>query len=186
MRICSPMCVVALLCTSVAVNACSSSVPGDVTLPATATPLSLSADPDPIAPEFLPWSGCSTHPSFGLRFVVNVGGPPHVALRQMRFGFHDRSGVQIRPMVAMGTGGQQFPNAGPIPFPSPSSSGSSIPFPTSTPLMAVISSVGSSRTLPVSMSFPCGVPSSGTLIIVGDYDDHGRSYSSEVRVRVGN
>ena len=185
MRISSPMCVAALLCTGVVTGACSNSVPPDVTLPASATPVSLSADPDPLAPEFLPWSGCSTHPPFGLRFVVSVGGPPHVAFRQMRFGFHDRSGMHARPLVAMNTGGQSIPNVGPIPFPSPSSSGSSITFPSATPLMTVISSVGSSRTLPVSMSFPCGVPASGTLIIIGDYDDHGRSGSSEVRVRVG-
>jgi len=185
MRICSPMCVAAVLCTSVALGACNAVAPDDVTLPASATPLSLSANPDPILPEFLPSHGCSIHPAFGLRFVISVGGP-HVAFRQMRFGFHDRFGRHSRPLVVIGTGGQAIPNAGPIPFPSPSSSGSSIPMPSSTPLMAVVSAVGTSRPLAVSMSFPCGVPSSGTLIIIGDFDDHGRSLSSELRVRVGN
>jgi hypothetical protein len=146
----------------------------------------LSATPDPLAPEYIPWTGCTAEQPFGLRFVVTVGGPPHVALRQVRFGFRDRFGHHFRPVIAASSGGQQFPNAGPIPFPSPSSSGSSIPFPSATPLMAVVSSVGTSRTLPVSMSFPCGVFASGTLIIIGDFDDHGRSGSSEVRVRVGS
>lgn len=184
MRISSPICALAVcLSASVALAGCNGSVPNDVTLPASATPVSLTATPDPIAPEYIPWTGCTAEQPFGLRFVVTVGGPPHVALRQVRFGFRDRFGGHFRPIVAGSSGGQQFPNAGPIPFPSPSSSGSSIPFPTATPLMAVVSSVGTSRTLPVSMSFPCGVFASGTLIIIGDFDNHG---SSEVRVRVGS
>ena len=182
MRISSPICAL-VVSASVALAACNGSVPADVTMPASATPLSLTANPDPITPEFIPWTGCTAEQPFGLRFVVSVGGPPHVALRQMRFGFRDRFGGHFRPIVAASFGGQPIPNVGPIPFPSPSSSGSTIPFPTATPLMAVISSVGSSRTLPVSMSFPCGVFASGTLIIIGDFDNQG---SSEVRVRVGS
>ena len=183
MRISSPICALAVCLSSVALAACSGSMPNDVTLPASATPVSLTATPDSLEPEFIPWNGCSADRPFGLRFVIGVDGPPHVALRQLRFGFRDRFGNHFRPIVAANFGGTPIANVGPIPFPSPTSTGSTIPLPSSTPLMAVITSVGSSRTIPVSMSFPCGVFSSGTLVVIGDFDGHG---SSEVRVRVGN
>lgn len=187
MRISSPICALVVgLSASVALAACNGPMPNDVTLPASATPVSLSADPNPIIPEFITQSGCFGSQPFGLRFLLAIGSPPHVAFRQIRLGFRDRFGGHFLPVAVTGTAGQQFRNVGPIPFPSPLSNGATIPFPSTTPLMATVSAVGSSRPLGVSMSFPCGVEASGTLIIIGDFDDHGRSRSTEVRVRVGN
>ena len=76
MRISSPICALVVgLSASVALAACNGPMPNDVTLPASATPVSLSADPNPIIPEFITQSGCFGSQPFGLRFLLAIGSP---------------------------------------------------------------------------------------------------------------
>jgi hypothetical protein len=173
-----------LLLATVVTTGCSSIDSSEVTMPATAQPVSLTAEPSNIRPQFLTASTCPTRPAFGFNFVLRLGGNPHVAFRQARFRFDDRFGVITVPRVVTTN---TFTNSGAVPFPSGSTlpSASPIPFPSSTPLTGVISIVGTSSELPVAVEFPCDVRPDGTLIIVVDFDDQGRSRSSKVRVRVG-
>lgn len=188
----SPMYVlVVLLSASATLTGCSQSEAPDLTSPAGTHPVSLTAEPNAIVPEILPHGGCSTAPGFGLRFVLRLGGPPHIAFQRVRFRFDDRLGRTLVPHAAFGShpisAAASFPSSGPVPIPTAPTlpSASPIPIPGATPLQGVLSSFGSARQLPVSLTFGCGTHRQGTLFVVVDFEDHGRSRSSEVRLKVG-
>lgn len=190
MRISSPMYVlVVLLSASAALIGCSRDS-SDLTRPATAQPVSLSAEPSPLTPEFLSGRGCVAPPAFGLRLVLGLGGPSHIVFRRVRFRFEDRFGGTAVPLITIGTSlfpaAPGVPNSGPVPIPSAPTmpGGSPIPVPSATSLPGVVTPLGSSRQLPLGLEFGCGVRATGTLIVVADLDDRGRTHSSEVRVRV--
>ena len=179
---------VVLLSAAAASSACSRADSAALTEPATAQSISVKLEPNAIVPALDDTPGCSTRSPFDLKFVVHLDGPPHVSFHRVRFRFEDRSGRIEVPTISMGPGltSTVFPNVGPIPFPSGSSlpTSTSIPMPQSTPLMATVSSFGSARQLPLRLHFNCGVDASGVLVVIADFDDHGRSRSHERRVDV--
>ena len=159
-----------------------------VTMPAATSAVNLAVEPNAIVPTLTGQGGCAVHQPFDLRFVVRLGGPHDVSFHRLRFRFEDRFGRIDVPRVSLGPGltGTTFPTVGPIPTPSGSSlpNSSPIPMPGVTPLMGTLSSFGSARQLPLWLEFGCGVAPYGTLVVIVDFDHHGRSLSSETRVEV--
>lgn len=179
-----------LLSATVASLGCGRAEFTAATMPSTAQAVSLSVEPAAIAPVFVPGSSCLARPSFDLRFVVRLSGPANVYFHRVRFRFEDRFGRVEVPRVSLAAGSSLsasfLPNSGSVPIPSGSGlpSSTSIPLPSATTLPGLVMSFGDARQLPLSLQFDCGVAPSGTLIIVVDFDDHGRPSSSETRVSV--
>jgi hypothetical protein len=48
----------------------------------------------------------------------------------------------------------------------------------------MLTSFGNARRLPLWLAFSCGIAPSGTLVVIVDYDGHGRWSSAETRLPV--
>jgi hypothetical protein len=184
MRVRFPMYVVAaLFSVSLGLTGCSRNE-STTTAPAAPTPVSLTAEPSVLTPEFVPGGGCHTDPAFGVRFAVGLSGPNDVYFRRLRFHFHDRFGRVDNPRVTLNNGAppppSSLPTSGPVPFPS----SSPIPMPGANTPAGMLTSFGHARRLPLWLDFTCGIAPSGTLVVIVDFDDHGRSLSAETRVPV--
>ena len=178
MRVRFPMYVVAaLFSVSLALTGCSRSE-STTTAPAAPTPVSLTAEPSALTPEFIMGGGCHTDPAFGVRFAVGLSGPSDVYFRRMRFRFHDRFGRVDSPRVTLAYGAPPPPSS--LPTSSPVTLPSSSPIPTP----GMLTSFGNARHLPLRLDFSCGIAPSGTLIVIVDFDDRGRSLTTETRVPV--
>lgn len=177
MRVRFPMYVVAaLFSVSLALTGCSRSE-STTTAPAAPTPVSLTAEPSALTPEFT-GGGCHSDPAFGVRFAVGLSGPNDVYFRRMRFRFHDRFGRVDSPRVTLAYGAPPPPSS--LPTSSPVTLPSSSPIPTP----GMLTSFGNARHLPLRLDFSCGIAPSGTLIVIVDFDDRGRSLTTETRVPV--
>jgi hypothetical protein len=179
-----------LLSATLALLGCGRGEFSAATMPSTAQAVSLTVEPAAIAPTFVAGASCLTRPPFDLRFVVRLAGPTNVFFHRVRFRFEDRFGRVEIPRVALAAGSSVSPavtpNLGPVPIPSGSvlPNSSPIPMPSATTLPGMVTSFGDARQLPLSLQFDCGVAPAGTLIVVVDFDDHGRPLSSEARVNV--
>lgn len=155
--------------------------------PSTTVKTSLTAEPVAARPEFLSNPTCPTHPSFGIRITVIVGGNDLI-VRGIRFAFTDRFGSRALPDVfPTPAGSTSIPSSSPIPIPgSAALPGSSpIPIPGSSPINGVLVSDGTRLALPFFLRFGCDVVPEGTIIIIVDTADRtGRPGTSEVRVAV--
>ena len=177
MRVRFPMYVVAaLFSVSLALTGCSRSE-STTTAPAAPTPVSLTAEPSALTPEFT-GGGCHSDPAFGVRFAVGLSGPNDVYFRRMRFRFHDRFGRVDSPRVTLAYGAPPPPSS--LPTSSPVTLPSSSPIPTP----GMLTSFGNARHLPLRLDFSCGIAPAGTLIVIVDFDDRGRSLTTETRVPV--
>ena len=167
--------------------ACNRSTPG-LTSPDANTNLkvALMTEPQSLRPEFLRDSPCPTHPPFGVRLTVIVGGDDLI-VRNVRFGFLDRSGVRRTPEVfATQEGVASIPTSPPIPFGSSTlPNASPIPIPNASPITGVLLSQGRRLALPFFLRLPCGVLSEGSVIVsVDGADTIGRLNTTELRVPV--
>ena len=183
MRVRFPMYVVAaLFSVSLALTGCSRSG-STTTAPAAPTPVSLTAEPSALTPEFT-GGGCQSDPAFGVRFAVGLTGPNDVYFRRMRFRFHDRFGRVDSPRVTLAYGAPPPPSSLPTSSPVTLPSSSPIPMPSANASPGMLTSFGTARHLPLWLDFNCGIAASGTLIVMVDFDDHGRSLTTETRVPV--
>ena len=175
-----------LLSVTAASLGCRVSGSATAVMPATAQPVTLTVEPEALAPDFSVGSACHGHPPFDLRFVVRLGGPAEVFFQRMRFRFEDRTGRVEIPRISLGAGPAILPGSslGQAPFAVGLPNASPIPIPSATTLPGMVLSFGSARQLPLKLQFGCGVPPSGTLIVIVDFDDRGHSLSSETRVIV--
>ena len=183
MRVRFPMYVAAaLFSVSLAPVGCSRSE-STTTAPAAPTPVSLTAEPSTLTPEFT-GSGCQSGPAFGVRFAVGLWGPTDVYFKRMRFHFTDRFGRVDNPRVTLNYGAppppSSLPSSGPVTLPS----SSPIPMPGTNTPAGMLTSFGNARHLPLWLDFNCGIAASGTLVVMVDFDDHGRSLSAETRIPV--
>jgi hypothetical protein len=158
-----------------------------VTSPATTTDLkvSVAAEPSQLKPEIFP-NPCPTHPSFGVRLTVIVGGDDLI-VRDVRFGFVDRRGARFTPDVFAATEGvASIPTSSPIPFGSISiPNASPVPIPNAPPITGILLRDSRRLTLPFFLRFGCGVLSEGSVIVsVDTADTLGRSGVHEVGVPV--
>ena len=154
------------------------------TMPAATQAVNVKLEPNEIVPAFDDDGGCVSHRPFDLRFLMRLDGPPHIAFHRLQFKFKDRFGRIETPRISTAglSPGAITPNVGSIPIPS----GSILPNSTSIPMPSagILTSFGSARDFPLSLRFGCGIAPSGTLIIIVDFDDHGRSSSSETHVNI--
>ena len=158
-----------------------------VTSPATTTDLkvSVAAEPSQLRPELFP-NPCPTHPSFGVRLTVIVGGDDLI-VRDVHFGFVDRRGARFTPDVFFTTeGGSSIPTSSPIPPGSINIPNTSpIPIPGSSPVTGVLLNDARRLALPFFLRFGCDVLSDGFVLVAVDTSDRaGRFNVHEVRVPV--
>jgi hypothetical protein len=171
--------VVAMLATT----GCSNDNPAAVTAPTAAQPLSLTAEPASVSPEFLPRGHCSEAPGFRTRFVVIVSGMERASVQGLHVSFIDRFGVSAVPTVfpASGISGSSM-NTPPIQLPS----SMPIPIPTSGPNNGLSVPAGHSARVPVTLEFGCNVRARGTIVVDADTrDERGRSGKRRLTVEVG-
>lgn len=131
-------------------------------------------------------------PGFGTRIIVIVGGD--VTLRELRFRFTDRFGVNALPRVMAIPGSSPLStpaSAIPSSFPIPTPGIAPLPVNASIPMPGVSSFDGLSAAggihLPFFLFFDCGVAPEGMLFVgtqVAEPD--GTVKTSEFRVRVGS
>ena len=173
----------------VAAAACSVSDATDS--PTAPTPLESSrvmVEAAEVTRESVPFVGCPAGTPFGLRLVVVVSAGQDVFIRGLGFDFRDRLGTtstsRLVPMSTAPFRGTSIPSSSmPLPsaMPVPIPSSSPIPIPGSMSLSA-----GVSRTLPFFLTFGCGVPPVGILVITVDtVDGRGTAGTSRVSVNVG-
>ena len=161
----------------------------------TAVQSSFTVEPLTVRPEFLQTASCVSHPAFGVRVVIIVGGAHDVILRELRFGFTDRFGGNRFPdVIAMPSLSapvpptSTLPTTSAIPFPGMATlpGASPIPIPGSSPVHGLFVPGGASRALPYYLRFACGVASKGTLLISAAAGDRsGSSEPIERSVRIG-
>lgn len=173
-----------LLSATTASLGCGNADSTALAMPAQAPAVNLAVEPAEIAPEFIPGAACAAHPPFDLQFFLGLTAPDDVFFRQVRFRFEDRFGRVGVPQVTLRFGAppppSSLPNSSPVPIPS----ASPIPIPSATTLPGAVTAFGDVRRLPLGLRFDCGIAGSGTLIVIVDFDSHGRSLSTETRVPV--
>jgi hypothetical protein len=160
---------------------------------ATTTGTTFRFEPATLRPEFVSGISCVAVPAFGTRIIVIVGGD--VTLRELRFRFTDRFGVNALPRVMAIPGSSPLsvpasaiPSSFPIPVPglAPLPASSPIPMPGSSAFNGPSLPVGTSVHLPFFLFFECGVASEGTLFIGTEVAEPGGTVqTSQFRVRVG-
>jgi hypothetical protein len=152
-------------------------------------------EPATLHPELVPGTSCvAALPGFGTRIIVIVGGD--VTLRELRFRFTDRFGVNALPRVMAIPGSSPLsvpasaiPSSFPIPVPgiAPLPASSPIPMPGSSAFNGASLPVGTSVHLPFFLFFECGVASEGTLFIGTEVAEPGGTVqTSQFRLRVGS
>ena len=149
----------------------------------------LTAEPSIVSPEFIGGEVCPTHPRFGVRVTVFVGGPDLI-VRGIRFGFADRFGRSALPEVIFLPAGSSplLPN-GPVPFGRPGFStlpnSSPIPIPGAPPINGVLVPERAALSLPFFLRFPCDLFPEGTLTVTGELSDRsGRPELPKMELRV--
>jgi hypothetical protein len=185
-----PKYVAVFLVSALAVTACGQSDAVSPTAPAGVNKSVIAIEPATVAPEFFPTPLCPRFSPFGARFTLVVRSGEDLVLRVVQFNFIDRFGGRTVPSVVPLDTAQapapSTPGSSPIPFPTPSTlpSASPVPIPSGgfDPLLIP---GGTSREVPFLLSFGCGVPSDGTVVITLEmFDRRGTAETSEVRVRV--
>jgi hypothetical protein len=170
---------------------CSDSDPVIPTTPSALQPLSVTAEPLTVRPEFVSGAFCATHPPFRGNLIVVVGGRQDVIIRGVHFRFHHRRGGHTFPVVtptptASGTI-VTTPTYGPVPTPGFATlpGASPIPIPGSPPIEGVLNHANTFRRLPFTFELGCGVPADGTMVIRVDTADRGGTfYAREAKVEV--
>lgn len=168
---------------------------GPSALTTAATETTFRFEPATLRPELVPGTSCvTTVPGFGTRIIVIVGRD--VTLRELRFRFTDRFGVNALPrvMAIPGSAPLSTPSSAitasfPIPMPglAPLPVNSSIPMPGVSSFNGLSGAGGISLHLPFFLLFDCGVEPEGMLFVgtqVAEPD--GTLQTSEFRVRVGS
>ena len=138
-------------------------------------------EPSMLMPEILP-GACGGHSPFGLRLIVTVRGDHDVTIRGMHVSYTDRFGARALPSI------MPIPSLS-TPFPSgatlPTSSPVQVPGFASFPEAGVVVPRGSQHGFPYLMRFGCEVVPGGTIVIlIETSDQHGKTETSELRVRV--
>lgn len=168
---------------------------GPSALIAATTGTTFRFEPATLRSELVPGTSCvAALPGFGTRIIVIVGGD--VTLRELRFRFRDRFGVNALPRVTpipgsspLSTPASAIPSTFPIPTPgiAPLPVNSSIPMPGASSFNGLSLAGGSLLHLPFFLLFECGVASEGMLFVGTEVvESDGTVKTSEFRVRVGS
>jgi hypothetical protein len=166
--------------------------PSSLTVATTGT--SFRFEPPTLRAELVPGNSCVAASGFGTRIIVIVGG--EVTLRELRFRFTDRFGVNALPRVMpipgtspLSVPASAIPSSFPIPIPgiAPLPASSPIPMPGSSVFNDTSAPTGTFTHLPFFLSFDCGVASEGTLFIGTEAaSPRGMVQTSQFQVRVGS
>ena len=150
----------------------------------------LAAEPETIRPRLLSGTTCTAEPPFQASLAVIVRASEPVVVQGLGFEFIDRSGARTVPQVTPGsTTAASIPTT--LPVPLPTSSPVPVPpsgaLPTPAPGAAGLPVSPADRlSLPFLLQFGCGVPASGTLVIVVSASNAaGDGETSETRVGIG-
>ena len=189
-----PKYVAVFLVSAFAVIACGRNDVVSPTAPASVNKSVIAIEPATVAPEFFPTPLCPRFSPFGARFTLVVRSGEDLVLRVVQFEFIDRFGGRSVPSVTPQSSAASVPSApavplpgsSPIPFPTPTTlpSSSPVPIPAASfdPLLIP---GGTTREVPFLLSFGCGVPADGTVVITLEMlDRRGTAETTEVRVRV--
>ena len=189
-----PKYVLVFLVSALAVMACGQNDASSPTAPTRTDKAVIAIEPATIAPEFFPTPTCPRFSPFAARFTLVVRAGEELVLRVVQFEFVDRFGGRTAPTVipqgisssTPTSSPMPLPGSAPIPFPTPSTlpDSSAVPIPSSgfNPLLIP---GGTSRDVPFLLSFGCGVPADGTVVITLEMlDRRGTPETTEVRVRV--
>jgi hypothetical protein len=143
----------------------------------------LRAQPDSVRPIFDRDGTCLTSPPFHTTITVIVSTARDMTLQSLGFELSDRFGRRTTPTVTPGSStAASIPTTLPVQLPS----SPAIPIPRPGALAGLAVDAGSRVTLPFTLEFHCGVPGSGTLVIVVSLvDGLGQTELSRTTVRVG-
>jgi hypothetical protein len=165
--------VILLLLVLVSSSACNR---GSVTMtaPNTTTNLkaTLASEPESVRPQFLT-DLCPSHPAFGVRLTVIVGGEDLI-VRGVRFGFFGRTGTHFVPHAFLTTlGSTTIPSTSAVPFTGTVSlpNSSPIPIPGAPAIHGVRVNAGDRLALPFFLRFGCGVLPEGSIVVTVDTSD---------------
>jgi hypothetical protein len=142
----------------------------------------ITAEPAILNPTFLASDNCAVAPPFAAEVTVIVRGGEGLVVSGLAFELLDRLGDRQTPVVRPGSNtSASVPTTPPLTLPTTSA----VPIPRPGSSTVVIPSAGQIA-LPFSLEFQCGVPASGTLVIVvSTADPSGAGQTSEARVRLG-
>lgn len=142
----------------------------------------ITAEPAVLNPTFLATDNCAVAPPFAAEVTVIVRGAEGLVVSGLAFELLDRLGDRQTPVVRPGSNtAASVPTTPPLTLPTTSA----VPIPRPGSSTVVIPSAGQIA-LPFSLEFQCGVPASGTLVIVvSTADPSGAGQTSEARVRLG-
>ena len=182
------------LVSALAVTACGQNDAASPTTPTRIDKAVIAIEPATVAPTFFPTPLCPRFSPFGARFTLVVRAGEDLVLRVVQFEFVDSFGGRAVPSVIPQSSAASVPAASPVPLPGtspvpiptpstlPSSSAVPIPGASFDPLLIP---GGTSREVPFLLSFGCGVPADGTVIVTLEMlDRRGTPETTEVRVRV--
>ena len=151
----------------------------------------ITAEPETVVPQMLTSAFCAVEPPFQASVSVVVRAGDDVIVQGLGFEFIDRSGTRTAPAVTPSSSTAAsipttlpvpLPSSSPVPIPGPGS----LPIPGQGSIPGLLVSPGNLLTLPFLLQFECGVPASGTLVIVvATRDAGGDDDTSEARVRIG-
>jgi hypothetical protein len=143
----------------------------------------LRAQPESVRPIFGRDDSCPVSPPFHTTITVIVNAGRDITVGGLGFEFIDRFGGRTTPTVRPGSStAAAIPTTLPVPLPS----SQPIPIPRPGALGGLAVDAGSRLTLPFTLHFDCGIPGSGTLVIVvATVDLTGATASSQTIVRIG-
>jgi hypothetical protein len=149
----------------------------------TAAAAELRAQPESVRPVFGRDDSCRVSPPFHTTITVIVNAGRDITVGGLGFQFTDKFGKRTAPTVRPGSStAASIPTTLPVPLPS----AQPIPIPRPGALAGLAVDAGGRLTLPFTLHFACGIPGSGTLVIVVATVDHfGVTGSSQVVVRIG-
>jgi hypothetical protein len=149
----------------------------------TATSAELRAQPASVRPVFGRDESCKVSPPFHTTITVIVDASRDIHVRGLGFEFMDTFGTRTTPTVRPGSStAASIPTTLPVPLPS----SQPIPIPRPGALAGLAVDAGSRLVLPFTLHFNCGIPGSGTLVIVvSTVDLSGVTGSSQIIVRIG-
>jgi len=152
----------------------------------------VTAEPETVAPRLLDLPDCTALPAFRTRLSITIRAGRELFVSGVGFEFLDSSGGRSVPTPIPGSStAASIPVSVPVPLPP----AGPLPTPTSFPVPipgAPAAGPGarvpadSTTTLPFTLHFECGIPSSGTLFIAvqtGGRNGQGDLSRTSVRVR---
>ena len=174
--------IVCLLCAACEGNGDGIRNPAAATSIRTTSDARITAEPATLNPRFLASDNCAVAPPFAAEVIVIVRGGEGLVVSGLAFELLDGLGERQTPVVRPGSNtAASVPTTPPLTLPT----SPAVPIPRPGSSTVVIPSAGQIE-LPFSLEFQCGVPASGTLVIVvSTADPSGVGQTSEARVRLG-